>query len=94
MEKKYKPKSATYHSDKILGQLYDKVESVDFTPQYEEPFDKRILRAYELDEALLKVVRQTKSKYDTAMLRIMAQQEIKTEFEIWSTFGSVEAPRW
>ena len=86
MEKKHKPKSATYHSDKILGQLYDKVVSVDFTPQYGEPFDKRILRAYELDDALLKVVRQIKSKYDTAMLRIMAQQEIKTEFEIWSTF--------
>jgi RNA-dependent RNA polymerase len=86
MEKKHKSKNATYHSDKILGQLYDRVESVDFIPRYEEPFDKRILRAYKLDDALLKVVRQTKSQYDTAMLRIMAQQEIKTEFEIWSTF--------
>lgn len=86
MEKKHKSKNATYHSDKILGQLYDKVESVDFIPQYKEPFDKRILRAYKLDDNLLKTIRQTKSQYDTAMLRIMAQQEIKTEFEIWSTF--------
>lgn len=86
MEKKHKHKKATYHSDKILGKLYDKVESVDFAPQYQEPFDKRILRAYKLDDALLRIVRQTKSQYDTAMLRVMAQQEIKTEFEIWSTF--------
>lgn len=86
MEKKHKPKEAQYHSTKILGQLYDKVEMVNFVPQYAEPFDKRILRAYALDDALLKTVRQVKSQYDTAMKRLMAQQEIKTEFEIWSTF--------
>ncbi|CAL3968152.1 unnamed protein product [Diplocarpon coronariae] len=86
MEKKYKPQSQQYHSDKVLGQLYDKVQMVDFVPQYEGPFDKRILRAYKLDDALLKSARQVKSKYDIAMKRLMAQQEIKTEFEIWSTF--------
>lgn len=86
MEKRFKPKDAIYHSEKILGQLYDKVESVDFIPQYQEPFDRRILRAYKLDDALLKSCRQIKSKYDTAMRRIMAQQEINTEFEVWSTF--------
>lgn len=86
MEKKFKPASAIYTSERILGKLYDKVESVAFVPQWQEPFDRRILRAYKLDDALLKTVRQTKSKYDTAMLRIMAQQEIKTEFEVWSTF--------
>lgn len=86
MEKRYKPKDATYHSESVLGQLYDRVETVDFVPQYEEPFDKRILRAYKLDNSLLKSARQIKSQYDTAMRRIMAQQEIKTEFEVWSTF--------
>lgn len=86
MEKKHKPKDKIYHSDRILGQLYDRVESVDFVPQYEQPFDKRILRAYKLDDAILKTARQIKSKYDTAMRRIMAQQEIKTEFEVWTTF--------
>jgi len=86
MEKKYKPKTAIYNSTKILGQLYDKVESVDFVPQYEEPFDRRILSAYKFDNTLLKIVRQIKSQYDTAMRRIMAQQEIKTEFEVWTTF--------
>lgn len=86
MEKKYKPKEAQYHSYKILGQLYDRVEIVNFVPQYTEPFDRRILRAYELDDTLLKSARQVKTKYDTAMKRLLAQQEINTEFEIWSTF--------
>lgn len=86
MEKIHKPLNKQYHSTKILGQLYDKVESVDFVPQYEEHFDKRILRAYQLDNAILKTARQTKSKYDISMRRIMAQQDIQTEFEVWSTF--------
>jgi RNA-dependent RNA polymerase len=86
MEKRHKPKDAQYHSNKILGQLYDKVETVNFKPQYEEPFDKRILRAYTLDDAILKAARQIKTQYDDAMKRICNQQEVKTEFEIWSTF--------
>ncbi len=86
MEKRHKPKDAQYHSNKILGQLYDKVETVNFKPQYEEPFDKRILRAYALDDATLKSARQLKTQYDDAMKRICNQQEVKTEFEIWSTF--------
>jgi hypothetical protein len=86
MDKKFKPKEQIYISKKILGQLYDKVESVNFVPQYESPFDERITRAYDLDDSILKTARQLKSKYDTAMRRIMAQHDIKTEFEVWSTF--------
>ncbi|KAI9740016.1 MAG: hypothetical protein M1818_004767 [Claussenomyces sp. TS43310] len=86
MEKKFKPKEAIYVSEKILGQLYDKVESVDFIPQYEAPFDHRILNAYPVDAALLKEARLLKYSYDTAMKRVMAQHEIRTEFEIWSAF--------
>lgn len=86
MEKKYKPKEQLYRSGKILGQLYDRVEAVDFVPQYTESFDKRILKAYKLDSAMLKRARQIKTQYDTAMKRIMAQMEIKTEFEIYTTF--------
>lgn len=86
MEKRHKPKDAQYHSNKILGQLYDKVETVNFKPQYEEPFDKRILRAYALDDEILKTARQLKSKYDREMRQILAHYEVKTEFEIWSTF--------
>ena len=83
MEKKHKPH---YRSEKILGQLYDKVQTVNFVPQWEAPFDKRILRAYNLDDTTLKAARQVKSEYDMAMRRIMAQQEINSEFEVWSTF--------
>jgi RNA-dependent RNA polymerase len=86
MEKRHKPKDAQYHSNKILGQLYDKVETVNFKPQYEEPFDKRILRAYALDDDVLKAARQIKTKYDREMRQILAHNEVKTEFEIWSTF--------
>ena len=86
MEKNYKRKEQIYHSEKILGLLYDKVESVNFVPLYEEPFDKRILRVYTFEDSMLKIVRQTKSQYDTAVRRIMAQHDIKTEFEVWTTF--------
>lgn len=86
MEKNHKPKEAVYVSQKILGQLYDKVERVDFVPRYDQPFDRRILQAYKLDSAMLNVARQLKSEYDSALRRIMAQHEIKTEFEIWTTF--------
>lgn len=86
MEKNHKPKEQIYVSTKILGQLYDKVESIDFVPQYEAPFDKRILQAYQNEYTVMETVRQLKAKYDTAVRRLMAQHEIKTEFEIWSTF--------
>lgn len=86
MDKKFKPKDQIYVSRKILGQLYDKVESINFVPQYESPFDERIICAYDLDDVVLKTARQLKSKYDTAMRRVMAQHDIKTEFEVWSTF--------
>jgi RNA-dependent RNA polymerase len=86
MEKKHKSKDQVYYSKKILGQLYDEVQRVDFIPQWKSPFDRRILNSYKLEDSALKVARQLKSKYDVAMRRIMAQQEIKTEFEVWSTF--------
>lgn len=86
MEKHFKPKEHQYTSQKILGQLYDKVESVKFMPQWEHRFDPRILKAYKLDDAMLKTIRQVKSQYDTAMRRILANQEIGSEFEVWSTF--------
>lgn len=85
MEKK-KPKEQTYTSQKILGQLYDQVERIDFVPAYTAPFDKRILNAYNLSEQMLYEAGEIKVQYDAAVLRIMAQHEIQTEFEVWSTF--------
>ena len=75
-----------YHSNKVLGKLYDQVERIDFVPEFDAPFDKRILQAYELDEQILSNARDIKKEYDIAVRRIMAQHDIKTEFEVWSTF--------
>lgn len=81
-------KENTYISRKVLGQLYDQVERIDFLPNFSAPFDKRILRAYEKDvlNEHLASAREIKKDYDAHMRRIMAQHEIKTEFEVWSTF--------
>lgn len=86
MEKKNKPKEQQYVSKKILGQLYDQVNRVDFVPTFDHPFDKRVLAAYQISPDMLKAAAQLKQQYDAAIRRIMAQHDIKTEFEVWSTF--------
>ncbi len=83
MEKKTRKQ---YHSGAILGQLYDKVQTADFNPVYDKPFDERILRRYTLDNDMLKKARRVKNQYDLAMRRLMGQREIGTEFEVWSGF--------
>ena len=86
MEKKHKPAEAIYKSQKILGQLYDMVETITFSPRIETPFDARILSAYNLEEDILQKAKEIKAEYDAAIKRIMAQHAIATEFEVWSTF--------
>ncbi|KAL8763852.1 MAG: hypothetical protein Q9184_000448 [Pyrenodesmia sp. 2 TL-2023] len=86
MEKQNKPRENVYRSRKVLGQLYDQVERVDFVPVFDAPFDDRILRAYKVDSRMLEEAAVLKRQYDAAMKRIMAQHAIKTEFEVWSTF--------
>jgi RNA-dependent RNA polymerase len=86
MEKEHKPAEQIYHSKKVLGQLYDQVDRVDFVPTFDQPFDKRILNAYKVSPEMLKDAAEVKLRYDAAMRRIMAQHDIKTEFEVWSTF--------
>lgn len=83
-----KAKNKTYHSTRVLGKLYDMVdkEVFDNKENYKLPFDDRILKRYELDNALLKEARKIKSQYDIAMRRVMGQLEIRTEFEVWTTF--------
>lgn len=87
MEKKGKPKEAIYTSNKILGQLFDLVERADFKPKFDAPFDQRILRSKTtVSDAVIEMVSAIKEDYDSAMRRIMAQHEVKTEFEVFSTF--------
>lgn len=83
---KHRSKDRIYVSKKIVGQLYDAVEEVNFLPLYDAPFDSRILDAYKLDPALLNKAAALKELYDMAIRRMMAQHSIKTEFEVWSTF--------
>ncbi|PYH98795.1 putative RNA-directed RNA polymerase (Sad-1) [Aspergillus ellipticus CBS 707.79] len=84
---KMRSKDRTYHSGKILGQLYDAVERVDFAPSLEMPFDERIINCQiEVSDELHQFAKTLKTEYDSATRRIMAQHEIKTEFEVWSTF--------
>ncbi|RDW86205.1 uncharacterized protein DSM5745_02847 [Aspergillus mulundensis] len=87
MEKIHKPEHTKYRSRKVLGQLYDAVERVDFVPNLEMDFDKRILDCnIEVPDDMYDFARSLKDEYDIAIRRIMAQHEIKTEFEVWSTF--------
>lgn len=78
----------TYHSPRILGQLYDAVKAEDFTPKLSNPFDSRILECSLVEESkeLEQFASELKVNYDTSMRRIMAQYGIQTEFEVWSTF--------
>ncbi|KAL6237096.1 hypothetical protein BDW75DRAFT_249549 [Aspergillus navahoensis] len=87
MEKKSKPESARYRSKKVLGQLYDAVENINFVPNLEMDFDERILNCHvEVPDGMYDFARKLKEEYDIAIRRIMAQHEIPTEFEVWSTF--------
>ena len=86
MEKDHLRADKRYVSTKVLGKLYDQVERVDFVPEFDTPFDKRILEAYEVSNQMIADAEGVKELYDAAMHRIMAQQAIKTEFEVWSTF--------
>lgn len=85
MEKKGR---ASYHSKRILGQLYDAVKIIDFVPNITMPFDSRILNCdlVSASESCMDFAKELKSEYDAAMRRVMAQHEIGTEFEICSSF--------
>lgn len=83
MEKKRKKQ---YHSYKVLGQLYDAVQTAKFEPNYEPSFDTRILNAFEPSKELYENVQAIKYEYDNALRRILTQHDIATEFELWSTF--------
>ena len=74
-----------YISKHVLGLLYDAVERANFVPDYDLPFDARILRHSQSRE-MRKMAEDLKQEYDIALQRIMAQHQISTEFEVWSTF--------
>lgn len=77
----------SYRSTKVLGRLYDMVEKVDFVACYHLPFSKTIINAFKIPDAVLAEMREVKDQYDAAVRRVLAQHDIKTEMEIWSTFA-------
>lgn len=85
MEKKGRP---SYHSKKILGQLYDAVKTTHFVPNLSMPFDSRILDCdlVSASERCMEFATELKKEYDDAICRVMAQYEISTEFEVLSSF--------
>ncbi|KAK3707260.1 hypothetical protein LTR37_012261 [Vermiconidia calcicola] len=86
-ESKNRARSKVYHSKKIIGRLYDMVQRVDFIPAWDLAFDKRILDAYQISEERLSAAREAKEHYDEDVRRVMAKFEVKSEFEVWTTFA-------
>ena len=62
------------------------IQKVDFRPEYESPFDNRILDAFQHEPSVLQEAALIKEQYDARIKRIMAQHDIDTEFEVWSAF--------
>ena len=75
-----------YTSHTALGKLYDRIDLVDFAPDYAAPFHQGILNAYPVSEDMLATAKELKGRYDQAVRRIMMQHDIETDFEVWSTF--------
>lgn len=84
MEKRKK-----YYSKKALSVIYNKIgkQPIQFQPDWEHAFDQRILTRYPLSDETLASARQVKSQYDTAVRRVLAQQDLSTEFELWTSFA-------
>lgn len=87
-EVKNRSKKRIYTSQKVIGKLYDIVQRVHFSPQWHLPFDSRILNAYDkIPEDILAAAREAKADYDVAIRRIMAKFNIKSDFEVFTTFA-------
>ena len=83
---KGRPAHQTYHSTTALGEIYDVVQVGEYAPQYESAFDPRVLNAYQLTDEMLAKAASIKEDYDNTIRRIMAQNAIRTEFEVFSAF--------
>ncbi|RDA82891.1 hypothetical protein CP532_4354 [Ophiocordyceps camponoti-leonardi (nom. inval.)] len=87
-------KRPSYHSNKALGVVYDKVvkQAVKFCPDWEHAFDKRVLLKFELDDDTLSKARSLKAEYDVCVRRILMQHAVATEFELFTTWAMSAPP--
>ena len=79
-------KSKSYHSYKVLGNLYDAVKLKGFEPCYDHKFDERILNSMIPSDDIKQQASFLKHEYDLALQCILVQHNIRTEVEVWSTF--------
>lgn len=81
-------RKSTYHSKKALGAIYDEVakHSTNFDPSWEHAFDKRITERFEIEEDTLEAAKVIKTQYDISVRRLLAQYEVKTEFELYTSW--------
>ncbi|EHK43013.1 hypothetical protein TRIATDRAFT_225118 [Trichoderma atroviride IMI 206040] len=82
-------KQQRYKSARALGAIYDRVikQTIEFRPDWENAFDKRILNRYQLDTGMLKSARQIKGQYDAAVRRILSHHNLGTEFELYTSWA-------
>ncbi|KAI9163352.1 RNA-dependent RNA polymerase 1 [Paramyrothecium foliicola] len=82
-------KRNTYRSTKSLGAVYDTIaqQTVQFSPEWEHAFDQRVITRYSLSDEALATARDIKRQYDGSVRRILTQQNLTTDFELWSTFA-------
>lgn len=84
-------KKNSYRSFKALGQLYDRVcqhsAKMEFHPDWEDDFDSRILRRFDLPTEMLEAAENIKAQYDLSVRRILSQHSLGTEFELWTGFA-------
>ncbi|KAG5983461.1 hypothetical protein E4U55_008116 [Claviceps digitariae] len=81
-------KRSSYHSKKALGAIYDKVveHTPKFDPSWEDAFDKRITGRFEMDQHTRETVKAVKLQYDISVRRLLAQYEVGTEFELFTSW--------
>lgn len=86
LRNKFQPERMFYRSKKVLGMLFDQVQLVDFMPQYDNVFDRKVLDFCELEPGAVAKAKEIKDEYDSELKRLMAKHAIRTEFEAWSVF--------
>ncbi|XP_044721658.1 RNA dependent RNA polymerase domain-containing protein [Hirsutella rhossiliensis] len=82
-------KRNSYVSKKALGVIFDKVvkRTVEFRPDWQTAFDQRIITRFELDQDTLDTARSIKTQYDICVRRVLAQHDVATEFELYTTWA-------
>lgn len=82
-------KRSSYVSTRALGVIFNKVvkRTVEFQPDWQTAFDQRIITRFDLDQDTLDRARSVKTQYDICVRRVLAQHDVATEFELYTTWA-------